>query len=126
MGCLDRRTFLLLEINGRRLRARVHLNGSRVERLVILRPDFEAIAHKREPMSDKVIGCLAVLFRLCRDPSSLQRRLGCLSRQRAGENKPRRDYQPPHHRGPPLHDHFCFSVASLDPDFSRRVTCAQG
>jgi hypothetical protein len=43
-------------------------------------------------MSDKVIGCFAVLFRLCRDPSSLQRRLGCLSRQRAGENKPGRDY----------------------------------
>src|SRR5215813_3410471 len=62
---------MLLEINGRRLRAWVHLNRPRVERLVIFRPDFEAIAHKRQPMSDKVIGYFAVLFRFCRDPSSL-------------------------------------------------------
>ena len=40
------------------------------------------------------------------NPSSLQRRLGCRSRQRAGENKPGRDYQPAQRRGPPLHDQF--------------------
>src|SRR5262245_13591961 len=58
---------MLLEINGRRLRAWVHMNGPRVERLVIFRPDFEAVAHKRQPMSDKVIGYFAVLFRFRRD-----------------------------------------------------------
>jgi hypothetical protein len=42
-------------------------------------------------MPDKLIGCFAVLFRLCNDPNSLQRRLGCLSRQRAGEKKPAED-----------------------------------
>jgi len=99
-------SFRLLEINGRRFRARVYLDGSCVERLVILRPDIEAIALKRESMPDKVIGGVAVLFRLCRDPSSLQRRLGCRSRQRAGQNKPGRDYQPAQRRGPPLHDQF--------------------
>jgi hypothetical protein len=71
--------FRLLEINGRRFRAWVYFDGSRVEKLVILRPDLEAIAVKREPVSDKVISCFAVLFRLCRDPSSLYRRLGCFS-----------------------------------------------
>src|SRR5215831_14440655 len=103
---------MLLEINGRRLRAWVHLKSARVERLVIFRPDFEAIAHKRQPMSDKVIGYFAVLFRFCRDPSSLQLRFGCLSRQRIDKDKP--GYQPTQRRGSPLHDQFSQRVASFD------------
>src|SRR4051794_5008598 len=59
--------FSMLEVNGRRLRPRVHPEGSLVEGLAVLGPDPEAVAGKGEPMSDHVIGCLAVAFRLgCR------------------------------------------------------------
>src|SRR6266850_1998182 len=77
--------FRMLEVNGRRLRARVHPDGSRVEGLAVLGLDLEAVAGKGEPMSDNVIGCFAVAFRLCCSPGPLQFLLGFLGQLREGE-----------------------------------------
>jgi hypothetical protein len=41
----------MLEVNGRRLRARVLPDGSGVEELAVLGLDLEAVAGKGEPMS---------------------------------------------------------------------------
>jgi hypothetical protein len=70
--------FRMLEVNGRRLLARVHTDGSRVQWLTVLGLDLEAVAGKGEPMSDNVIGCFAVAFRLCCNPRPFQllQRLG--------------------------------------------------
>src|SRR5262245_34015577 len=70
--------FRMLEVNGRRLRARVLPDGSGVEELAVLGLDLEAVAGKGEPMSDIVIGCFAVAFRLCCRPAPLQILLGFL------------------------------------------------
>src|SRR5437764_2341017 len=91
----------MLEVNGRWLRARVHTDGSRVERLAVLGLDLEAVAGKGEAMSDNVIGCFAVALRLCCSPGPLQLLLGLLGRLR--ENKPGPKNQPAHRRGQPLH-----------------------
>src|SRR5262249_41540054 len=51
-------TLPMPEVNGRRLRARVQPDGSRVEGLAVLGPDLEAVAGKREPMSDHILAWL--------------------------------------------------------------------
>jgi hypothetical protein len=94
----------MLEVNGRRLRARLHPDGSRVEGLAVLGLDLEAVAGKGEPMSDNVIGCLAVAFRLCCRPGPLQFLLGFLVRLREGENEPGPEDQPAHRQGQPVHN----------------------
>jgi hypothetical protein len=66
----------MVEVNGRWLRARVHPDGSRVEGLAVFGLDLEAVAGKGEPISDNVIGCFAVAFRLCCSPAPLQFLLG--------------------------------------------------
>jgi hypothetical protein len=75
----------MLKVNGRRLRALVHPDGSGVEELAVLGLDLETIAGKGEPMSDHVIGCFAVAFRLYCRPGALQLLLGLLGRLREGE-----------------------------------------
>ena len=84
--------------------ARLHPDGSRVEGLAVSGLDLEAIAGKGEPMSDNVIGCFAVAFRLCCSPDPLQFLLGFLGRLREGENEPCPEDQPPHPRGQPVHN----------------------
>jgi hypothetical protein len=93
----------MLEVNDRRLRARVHPDSSRVEGLAVLGLDLEAVAGKGEPMSDNVIGCFAVAFRLCCSSSPLQFLLGFLGRLREGGNEPGPEDQPAHRRGQPVH-----------------------
>src|SRR5262245_1958640 len=70
----------MLEVNGRQLRARAHTDGSRVEGLALLGLDLEAVPGKGESMSDDVIGCFAVAFRLCCNPGSLELLLGFFGR----------------------------------------------
>src|SRR5262245_33517376 len=93
----------MLEVNGRRLRARVHLDGSRVEGLVVLGLNLKAVAGKGESMSDNVIGCFAVLFRFCCSPTPLQFLLGFLGGLREGESEPGPEDQQAHRRGQLVH-----------------------
>src|SRR5215510_12093766 len=93
----------MLEVNRRRLRARVHPDGSRVDKLVVLGLDLKAVAGKGEAMSDNVIGCFAVLVRFCCSPTPLQFVLGFLGGLPEGESEPGSEDQQAHHRGQPVH-----------------------
>src|SRR5215510_8529369 len=93
----------MLEVNRRRLRARVHPDGSRVERLIVLGLNLKAVAGKGEAMSNNVIGCFAVLFRFCCSPTPLQLLLGLRGGLREGESEPGPEDQQAHRRGQLVH-----------------------
>src|SRR5262245_17875882 len=107
--------FCILEINRRRLRTRVDADRARIEGLAVLGPDFEAVASEGEPVSRKVIGCLAVALRPCRGPGFFERRLST-RRVRAGENEYDPENQPTHLRSHPPHGTLSQLAALLDTD----------
>jgi hypothetical protein len=78
----------VLEVDFPRPRARVHPDDSRVKGLAVLGQDLKAVAGKGEPMSDNVIGCIAVAFRFCCSPGPLQSLLGIVGWLREDENEP--------------------------------------
>jgi hypothetical protein len=53
-------------------------------------------------MSDNVIGCFAIAFRLCCNPVSFELLLGLRGRLR--ENKPSPENHPAHRQGQPVHN----------------------
>src|SRR5262249_25351155 len=65
-----------------------------------LGPDLEAVASKGEPMSDHILGDLAVALRLGRRPGPLQLLLGLVGRVREGGHED----QPAHRPGHPAHN----------------------
>jgi len=72
----------MLEVNGRRLCARLHPEGPLVEELAVLGPVLEAVVGKGEPMPNNIIGSVSVAFRLCCRPGPLQFLLGLFGRLR--------------------------------------------
>jgi hypothetical protein len=65
---------------------------------------MEAAPGKGEPMSDHVVGCLAVAFRPCCYPGPLQFLLGFLGLLREGGHGPGPEEQPAHRPNHPAHD----------------------
>src|SRR5262245_17146913 len=64
--------FRMCKFNGRRFHARVHIEGSHIDLLAVLGLNLKAVAGKREPMSDNIIGIFAVALGLGYGPGPLQ------------------------------------------------------
>ena len=108
------------------LRTRVHLDDFRVERFVVLRPDLEAIAHKESRFPTRSSAALPS----CSAFVAIQVPCNVVSAALAGSAQARtspveiiNQHIAEVRRSDQLH--FSRSVASLDPDCSRLVTCAQ-
>src|SRR5215510_12343438 len=94
----------MLEVKGRRLRARVHPDVSCVKGLAVFGLNPEAVSGKGELISDNIIRCFAVAFRFCCSPASLQILLGFLGRLREGENEAGAEDQQACRQNQPVHN----------------------